>query len=158
MADQFADRGDGHNAYRPKVDQGNTTSQDSQGSIYKDGSTGTPGQMESVADEQTSSQGKEKEKMNPAMEFKNTAIKLFAQKASDKYDKGQEEHGGYLPFDVIFKDIEDEVMDMWFYIQALKLKLSAFLGEKGRRMFFVKEEYSTIEGIVRECTKNKLND
>ena len=157
MDNPFRNRSDGHNAHRPKVDQGNTTSQDSQGSINKDGSTGTPGQMESMVGKQTNTQG-EKEKMNPAMEFKDSAIRLFAQKASDKYDRGQEEHGGYLPFDVIFNDIEDEVMDMWFYIQALKLKLSRFVGEKGRRMFFYKKEYSTIEGIVRECTKNELND
>tara|TARA_Y100000114_G_scaffold126458_1_gene122853 strand:+ start:1014 stop:1484 length:471 start_codon:yes stop_codon:yes gene_type:complete len=155
MVDQFADRSDGDNANRPKDNQGYITTKYTKGSIDKDGSPGAPGSMESMVGKQASSQGADK--MNPAMEFKNNAIALFEQKASGKYDRGQIEHGGYLPFDVIFQDIEDEIIDMWFYVQAMKVKVGSALGEKGRRMFFVKENYSTIEGMIRQSTNNALD-
>ncbi len=155
MVDQFADGSDGDNANRAKANKEFCFPWDTQESKHQDGSTGTDRSMESVVTEQTDQEGKKE--MNPAMEFKKASIKLFMDKADDKYNKGQEEHGGYLPFDVTFKDLEDEIIDMWFYVQAMKLKVAKFSGSRGRLMFFVKEKSSTIEGMIRQSTDNKLD-
>jgi hypothetical protein len=154
MVDQFADGSDGDNADRPKTHKEQYFPWDTEGGINQDGSNGIRGEMESMAESKADQEGKKE--MNPAMEFKKASIRLFMDKAEDKYNKGQEEHGGYLPFDVIFKDLEDEIIDMWFYIQAMKLKVAKFSGSRGRLMFFSKEKSSTIEGMIRQSTDNKL--
>tara|TARA_B110000495_G_scaffold182429_1_gene177950 strand:- start:333 stop:563 length:231 start_codon:yes stop_codon:yes gene_type:complete len=55
--------------------------------------------------------------------LRDRSILQFQYRAKTKYDKGQAEHGGYLADRVDFKDLEDEIIDMWFYIQALKEKI-----------------------------------
>lgn len=56
-------------------------------------------------------------------QFRDECMERFMAKAKGKYDKGQAEHGGLLPLDVKFNDLEDEVIDQWFYLQAIKSKI-----------------------------------
>ena len=46
----------------------------------------------------------------------------FKELARDKYDKGQEEHGGLLDETVTVEKLEEEAIDMWFYAQSLRVK------------------------------------
>ena len=59
-----------------------------------------------------------------ANRIRDEALEAFAVKAKEKYDKGQEEHGGLLTDRACMDDLEDEVIDLWFYIQALRTKIS----------------------------------
>ena len=52
--------------------------------------------------------------------IRDTAISLFVDRATAKFNAGQEEHGGNLDERVTFKDIEDEIIDLWFYVQSKK--------------------------------------
>jgi len=155
MVDQIADGSDGSDANRAKADEKWNAPCNTQGGKHQDGGNGTYVSMESMAKDQADQEGQKE--MNPAMQFKRASIKLFNDKADIKYDKGQAEHGGYLPWDVTFKDLEDEIIDMWFYVQGMKCKVAKFAGNPGRRMFFQKEKTSTIEGMIREATQNKLD-
>ena len=67
----------------------------------------------------------EKETPNnrPANEIRNASIARFVSEASDKFDKGQEEHGGCLAQTVTFADCEGEVIDLWHYLQSLQRKV-----------------------------------
>ena len=65
-----------------------------------------------------------------ANRIKNQAIEAFSAKAFQKYDAGQAEHGGLLTERVSLEDLEDEIIDLWFYLQALKEKL-AKVGDEG---------------------------
>ena len=55
--------------------------------------------------------------------FKNTAIGTFIASAGKKYDKGQAEHGGFLVDKVTFEDIQQELIDAWFYVCAMQAKV-----------------------------------
>jgi len=61
--------------------------------------------------------------MTPS-EIRDIAIKRFNEMAPTKYNKGQREHGGILTDRDVWADMEQEVIDMWFYIQAAKIKLN----------------------------------
>ena len=54
----------------------------------------------------------------------DNSLARFAHLARKKYDAGQKEHGGYLADRVSLRDIEEELIDCWFYVQALKEKIS----------------------------------
>ena len=62
-------------------------------------------------------------------EIRNTAIKRFEDISETKFNRGQREHGGSLDENVTLEDIEDEIIDMWFYTQSLRMKHRA---EKGQ--------------------------
>ena len=64
------------------------------------------------------------ELLEEANRIKNQAIDAFSSKAFQKYDAGQQEHGGLLTNRVSFGDLEDEIIDLWFYLQALKERLA----------------------------------
>ena len=70
------------------------------------------------------------ELLEEANRIKNQAIDAFRSKAFKKYDAGQEEHGGLLTERVSLEDLEDEIIDLWFYLQALKERL-AKAGDEG---------------------------
>ena len=56
--------------------------------------------------------------------LRDKAIAHFRKAAFAKYNRGQKEHGGFLPDRLHdFTSLEEEVIDLWFYIQALKHKL-----------------------------------
>ena len=58
-----------------------------------------------------------------ADEIRDKAIENFTKRAGDKYDRGQREHGGLITERVIISDLEDEIIDLWFYLSALKEKI-----------------------------------
>lgn len=62
--------------------------------------------------------------LEEANRIRNEALDRFVSKASHKYDAGQREHGGLITERVVFGDLEDEIIDLWFYLQALKEKLN----------------------------------
>lgn len=56
-------------------------------------------------------------------EIRDKAMERFNKLAPDKYDRGQEEHGGNLSETVKLGFLEEEIVDLWFYISALRMKL-----------------------------------
>jgi len=56
-------------------------------------------------------------------EVREHAIARFKAKAREKYDKGQAEHQGLIVDRDLLNEIEDEAIDLVFYIFALRLKL-----------------------------------
>ena len=58
-----------------------------------------------------------------ANRIKQDALEAFASKANRKYDAGQKEHGGLITERVSLEDLEDEIIDLWFYLHALRVKL-----------------------------------
>ena len=57
-------------------------------------------------------------------EIKGRALARFAQLAPKKYDRGQQEHQGILTNRRgLLNDMEEEIIDLWFYLQAFKMKL-----------------------------------
>ena len=81
-------------------------------------------EMENVANGKAEEENAEEENLLiKSARFRETAMERFLKKARAKYDKGQQEHGGYLPVDVNINDLEDEVIDQWFYLQAIKVKI-----------------------------------
>jgi hypothetical protein len=57
-------------------------------------------------------------------EIRNASIARFVSEASDKFDKGQDEHGGCLDETATFGDCEGEVIDLWHYLQSLQRKVA----------------------------------
>tara|TARA_R100001015_G_C4594998_1_gene150243 strand:- start:382 stop:684 length:303 start_codon:yes stop_codon:yes gene_type:complete len=58
-------------------------------------------------------------------EIRDEAIHFFTLKAHTKFNCGQDEHGGNLDTRVKFRDIEDEIIDLWFYVQSMRTKYEA---------------------------------
>ena len=63
------------------------------------------------------------ELLEEANRIKKEALDKFSEKAFHKYDKGQKEHGGLITNRVTLEDLEDEIIDLWFYLHALRVKL-----------------------------------
>lgn len=61
--------------------------------------------------------------MNTPETFRDKAIADFSVMAKTKYDKGQVEHGGFLVDRADFDDIEEEIVDLWFYVRAMRQRL-----------------------------------
>jgi hypothetical protein len=57
-------------------------------------------------------------------QIRDDAIVRFIEIAVPKFDKGQEEHGGNLDERASFEDLEDEIVDLFFYLQSLKHKIT----------------------------------
>lgn len=57
-------------------------------------------------------------------QIRDAAIHHFNDRAVAKFNAGQEEHGGSLDENTSFVDIEDEIIDLWFYVQSIKFQLS----------------------------------
>jgi len=62
--------------------------------------------------------------MNTPDSFRDKAIADFRIAAKKKYDIGQAEHGGFLPDRANLDEIEEEVIDLWFYLRALRHKIN----------------------------------
>ena len=113
----------GPDSNRPKVDEEQTTTETSDPGEHSDGSNGSGRAMESMVEGQTEEEHKKtKELLLRAGEFRDASIQIFINRAQQKYDQGQKEHGGFLPTDVSFNDLEEEIIDLWFYLQAMKSK------------------------------------
>ena len=55
-------------------------------------------------------------------EIRDASIARFNELAGMKFDIGQMEHGSCLDQTVTFTHMEEEVIDMWHYIQSAKYK------------------------------------
>lgn len=87
--------------------------------------------MEDVANGKAEKENAEKESLLiESARFREESMERFLNKARAKYDKGQKEHGGLLPVDVKINDLEDEVIDQWFYLQAIKTKINNLCPEQ----------------------------
>ena len=53
-----------------------------------------------------------------AEKIKQRALERFKTRATAKYDAGQREHGGLITERVTLKDLEEEIIDLWFYLSA----------------------------------------
>ena len=56
-------------------------------------------------------------------EIAKRSVDRFNDLATAKYMAGQDEHGGCLVDKVDFTDLESEVLDLWHYLQAMKIRL-----------------------------------
>jgi hypothetical protein len=56
--------------------------------------------------------------------FRDFSLARFLILAREKYNKGQAEHGGKVYERVTFSEVEEEIIDMWHYVQALRVKLN----------------------------------
>jgi hypothetical protein len=55
--------------------------------------------------------------------IRDRAMQRFNELAPAKYDQGQAEHGGILIERDLVSDMEREVIDFWFYLQALRQRM-----------------------------------
>ena len=55
--------------------------------------------------------------------IRDEALARFEMRAFEKYNAGQQEHGGLITARVTLEDLEDEIIDLWYYLQAFKEKL-----------------------------------
>ena len=56
-------------------------------------------------------------------EIAKKSVDRFNKLATVKFMAGQAEHGGNLVNKVRLENAEEEIIDLWFYIQALRLRL-----------------------------------
>ena len=56
-------------------------------------------------------------------EIRDESIKRFSELAAMKFNAGQAEHKGCLDENVTFQHMEEEIIDLWFYVQSLQKKL-----------------------------------
>ena len=55
--------------------------------------------------------------------FRDLALAEFQSRAKVKYDRGQQEHGGFLPDRATIDDAIDECIDNYFYLVAVRYRL-----------------------------------
>ena len=56
-------------------------------------------------------------------EIAKRSVDRFNKLATAKYMAGQDEHGGNLVNKVRLENAEEEIIDLWHYIQALRIRL-----------------------------------
>jgi len=56
-------------------------------------------------------------------EIRNESIRRFNELAAMKFNAGQAEHKGCLDERVTFAHMEEEIIDLWFYVQSMKKKI-----------------------------------
>jgi len=136
MEDETKLASDGAEPNRPKNSQGEEPTQPAQGSSDTNGSTGSGTKVEPVVEEPAQEQKEEDKKLLLKVnQFRDQSIDWFMHKARLKYDLGQIEHGGFLPADVVLNDMEDEIIDLWFYYQAIKYKIWAMSDDEAKQAF-----------------------
>ena len=59
----------------------------------------------------------------PPEEIARQSVERFRAKAKKKYLDGQAEHGGDLVQKVRLEHLEEEIIDLWHYVYALRLRL-----------------------------------
>lgn len=127
----------GPESNRAKDSKGEKSAQSKQGSHNKNGGPGVGDEVEPMAEQPTQEKSQEENKKLLIMsnQFRDFCMDHFVRRGRVKYDLGQAEHGGYLPADVTFNDLEDEIIDAWIYFQAMKWKMWAMSDEKARQAF-----------------------
>jgi hypothetical protein len=63
------------------------------------------------------------EKPRTPDEIRDAAIAHFIERAVPKFNKGQKEHGGSCDQRANFEELENEIIDLWFYMMSMKHKL-----------------------------------
>lgn len=89
--------------------------------------------------------------LKKAKEFRDKCLEIFTRKASSKYNAGQKEHGGYLPMTGTLDDLEEEIIDAWFYLQAIKERQGHLKGATISRIH-------VNQHLIRSNYKNGRND
>ena len=56
-------------------------------------------------------------------EIRNESIRRFNELAAMKFNAGQAENKGCLDERVTFSHMEEEIIDLWFYVQSMKKKI-----------------------------------
>ena len=59
----------------------------------------------------------------PPEEIAKQSVDRFKALATAKYMAGQEEHGGCLVDKVKLAHLEEEIIDLWHYVYALRLRM-----------------------------------
>jgi len=59
----------------------------------------------------------------PPEEIARQSVERFRALGVPKYLAGQKEHGGDLPQKVRLEHLEEEIIDLWHYVYALRLRL-----------------------------------
>ena len=59
----------------------------------------------------------------PPEEIARQSVERFRAMAIPKYEAGQREHGGDLVQKVRLEHLEEEIIDLWHYVYALRLRL-----------------------------------
>ena len=59
----------------------------------------------------------------PPEEIAKQSVDRFKALATAKYMAGQKEHGGCLVDKVKLAHLEEEIIDLWHYVYALRLRL-----------------------------------
>jgi len=54
--------------------------------------------------------------------IRDFALERFARLGKKKYDVGQTEHGGLITDRKLFDELEEEIIDMYFYLTAIRIK------------------------------------
>jgi len=62
------------------------------------------------------------DKRTPA-QIRDESIRRFNELAAMKFNAGQAEHKGCLDEEVTFEHIEEEIIDLYFYVQSMKKKI-----------------------------------
>ena len=60
----------------------------------------------------------------PPEEIAKQSVDRFKALATAKYMAGQEEHGGCLVDKVRLAHLEEEIIDLWHHVYALRLRLN----------------------------------
>ena len=56
-------------------------------------------------------------------EIRDESIRRFNELAAMKFNAGQAEHKGCLDERVTCAHMEEEIIDLWFYVQSMKKKI-----------------------------------
>ena len=65
--------------------------------------------------------------------IRDFALERFQRLAKGKYDAGQEEHGGLITDRKLFDELEEEIIDMYFYLTAIRIKHHELVNRAARQ-------------------------
>jgi len=55
-------------------------------------------------------------------QIKHNSLTAFLEQASDKWDRGEAEHGGKITDRDCLLELEQEVIDAWFYVRGERIR------------------------------------
>ena len=82
-------------------------------------------------------------------QIRDEGIRVFNEIAKPKYDAGQEEHGGNLDESVRWKDLQDEVIDLWYYLESKRHQSAARVEVLEKRIEELTAENARLYEMVR---------
>ena len=65
--------------------------------------------------------------------IRDFALDRFMRAGKAKYDAGQAEHGGLITDRKLFEELEAEIIDQWFYLQAIRIKHNELVERAARQ-------------------------